>query len=47
MNSREPARVAQSICQHNAHTGRFAESREVPKYLISLVSAEGLEPSTP
>ena len=40
-------RVAQSICQHSAHTGRFTESRKVPKFLILLVSAEGLEPSTP
>ena len=43
----EGPRVRQSFCQHSAHTDRFAESREAPKSLTSLVSAVRLEPTTP
>ena len=37
----------QWICQHSAPTEVFGDSRKLAKSLIYMVSAEGLEPSTP
>jgi hypothetical protein len=37
----------QLICRHSADTSFLATYEFLRKYLIFLVSAEGLEPSTP
>jgi hypothetical protein len=46
-NRRAVQRARQLICQHAAHTGISSDLAILPKCLISMVSAVGLEPTTP